>query len=996
MPSKQNPFNFGNEFTTQETQDLVQNAPIGIFTSTPEGRFISVNSALARMLGYDSPQNMISSITDIATQFYADPNDRNKLQEQIGIHGQVLNFECRFLRRDGSSFWSSTNELGIRDENGEITHYQGFITDISERKQSQEEMKESKQLLELITNNMFDMVSLTDLDGNFEFVGKSHEILGYDTDSLIGKNVMDFVHPDDLSRIKNELSDFIKLEKDGRKVEYRYKCKDNSYLWFETMGRIIKKNNSYPKKLLFSTRDITPRKLAEEKLHRNESLFRKVFEILPIGLWIADRNGRLIQGNPKGVEIWGSEPKVDQKKYGVFKARRLPSREEIAPEDWALAHTVNKGITIVDELLEIDAFDGKKKIILNYTAPVLDDQGNLEAAIIVNQDITERKRAEEALRESEKRFRSLFENSPIAYQALNETGQYIDVNKRLCELLGYTSEELIGKTFGELWSERTKHLFPKIFEDFKCSGCVSGEFEIVHKNGSILTVLLEGITQFDFKGKFVRTHCILHDITERKMAEDELFHAKEQAEAANKAKSEFLANMSHEIRTPLNGIIGMHQLLQDTSLDEEQMEYVQTAIKSSQRLNKLLTDILDLSRIEAGKLELSEGEFQPAEVMQSIEDIFKQACHKNKNTLSITLDDKIPEILIGDHTRLTQILLNLAGNAVKYTQQGEISVQACLIGQNNPEHCQVLLTIADSGKGIPEDKLDQVFETFTQANASESYYTRQYEGAGLGLPLVKRLIQLMGGNASILSQPGEGTTVYVSLPFTIPEPQQQTPAEDQKKQHALISKDRHVLLVDDEQTTQFYIQRLLEKNGYEVTLAQEGEEALAKLAQNEYDCVLMDVQMPVMDGVEATRRIRAAEDRSQKSEDSGQGEESMEHGAGSMEQRGESMEHGSVSEIGDRTSEEASQHGRGLPVAGRGLPVASPPSQPRLNTPEEAPVQDRHSRIPIIALTAYAMAGDREKFLEAGMDDYLAKPVEPDELFEVLEKSLRGAEGNKS
>ena len=420
MPSKQDPSDSGNEFTAQETQNIVQNAPIGIFTSTLEGRFLSVNPALARMLGYESPQDMIDSITDIATQFYADPDDRKKLQEQIETHGQALNFECRFLRRDGSSFWSSTNELGVRDENGEITHYQGFITDISERKQSQEENRESQQLLELITDNMFDMVSLTDLEGNFEFVGKSHEILGYARDSLPGKNVMDFVHAEDLPRIKAELNDFIRLEKDGRKVEYRYRCRDGSYLWFETVGKIIKDDISHPKKLLFSTRDITDRKLAEEKLRRSESLFRKVFEILPIGLWIADKNGKLIQGNPKGVEIWGSEPRVGQEEYGVFKARRLPSGEEIAPEDWALAHTINRGLTIVDELLEIDAFDGRKKIILNYTAPVLDDQGEVEAAIIVNQDITERKRAEEALRESEKRFRSLFENSPIAYQSLNE------------------------------------------------------------------------------------------------------------------------------------------------------------------------------------------------------------------------------------------------------------------------------------------------------------------------------------------------------------------------------------------------------------------------------------------------------------------------------------------------------------------------------------------------------------------------------------------------
>jgi len=259
----------------------------------------------------------------------------------------------------------------------------------------------------------------------------------------------------------------------------------------------------------------------------------------------------------------------------------------------------------------------------------------------------------------------------------------------------------------------------------------------------------------------------VQDITGIIEDREALRKAKEDAEAANRAKTEFLANMSHEIRTPLNGIMGMVQLIQTTAMDDEQKEYAFLAVQSVKRLSRLLSDILDLSRVEAGRMDLYRQEFNVGEVMATAMDIFSQAAIENGNILSQELDHGLPPVLVGDSTRLSQILFNLVGNAVKYTFHGRIVMRASGLSRHR-DSCRILFEVSDTGPGIPEDKLDVIFETFTQGDATASPYARQFEGAGLGLPLVKRLVRLLGGTACITSKEGEGTSVYISLPFARP------------------------------------------------------------------------------------------------------------------------------------------------------------------------------------------------------------------------------------
>lgn len=530
----------------------------------------------------------------------------------------------------------------------------------------------------------------------------------------------------------------------------------------------------------------------------------------------------------------------------------------------------------------------------------------------------------------EQRYRELLDNASDIVYTHDLEGRLITWSKAGEMITGYQQRELFQRDLAELVpAERREAVRAWIRQTAEGRGPATFELVINTKDGNpvILDVSTRSITR---DGRLVGVLGFARDITERKRSEEEAQRAREAAEAASRLKSEFLANVSHEIRTPMNGILGMTELVLETDLAKEQREFLEMVKMSADSLMDIINDILDFSKIEVGKLELDSAPLNLRHLLETVLKPLTLRAQQKELRLACEVDPRVPDGLLGDATRLRQVLMNLVGNAVKFTENGSIRVRIQTVALSRDE-AVLRFEVRDTGIGIPLEKQQIVFEAFTQADGST---TRKYGGTGLGLTITKKLVNMMGGEINVQSEAGQGSTFSFTLPF----PLAQSPLREGLEEIAFTSEmtpptslklpapprrdsaSIRVLLAEDNPANQKLVLYLLQKQGYTLEVANDGKEALAlleKAGPNGFDLVLMDIQMPLMNGFEVTRIIRQNE---------------KEFGA----------------------------------------------------------------HLPIIALTAHAMKGDLERCLQAGMDAYISKPIDREELFAIVQRLTRGRPGHSS
>ena len=654
--------------------------------------------------------------------------------------------------------------------------------------------------------------------------------------------------------------------------------------------------------------------LAKDEVENALQKYSKLYDFAPTGYFTLTNSGKVLELNLASSHLLRKErSKLINSQFGFF----------VSDDSKPVFNQFLESVFRVDtkECCEVELLLDDTTIMHVYLAGIISE--NKEQAHITILDITQLKKTKSALRESEERYRDLLNNLDVGIIVHDKEGLTTYSNPKASELMGLRMEQLMGvSTFNPLCKIIKDDLEILSVENYPIHQIINTKKPIrnfitgIKKSeySDIKWFLLNGFPVFNDNEEIAEVVISFIEITELKKLEIELTKAKEQAEAANKAKSSFLTNMSHEIRTPLNGIIGFVDLLMRTNLDENQKEYMNTVNESATILIELINDILDFSKIESGKLELNIEEINLFELSLHVIDIFKYHADLNKIDLILNIEDNVPNFVFADSIRLKQILVNLIGNALKFTKIGHVQLDiTCEIISGDEDRCHLNFSVKDTGVGIKQENQEKVFQSFIQEDSS---ITRKFGGTGLGLAISNQLLGLMNSELKLKSRYGQGSEFYFNV--ELEKSHHEIASEEQEVKNTIENKtisssdfsDKKILVVEDNRINMLLVKTLLKSilPGSTVLEASDGEKAIKMYKKEKLDLILMDIQMPHKNGYQTTAEIKHLK---------------------------------------------------------------------------------KYNNIPIIALTAGIMLGEKEKCIESGMDDYVSKPIIRCKLEEVLYKWLK-------
>ncbi len=975
------------------------------------------------------------------------PEDRERCKASYDLAVQEItnwNFTGRIITPDGSIKWINATAKPIRENNGEIV-FNGILLDITERKLVAQKYLETEKKIRAMSEAIHDALLMVDSHGTVQFWNPAAELLfGIPAEEALGVELQVLLPPvQNRDYLCNRVLTFLvneKLRTEGSAVQETVARNRNGYEIpvdlalnpFEVEGL---------RYVVATVRDISSRKEADARIQDQLMFSNALIDTIPNPIFIMDTHARYLGCNRAYESTFDVSrdaiigKQTEELEHFPRQFRTMLRGEELA----ALSEREMR-----HHELRLTFPNGQEHRLLYWCTTFNLSDGRLAGLINVMVDITAQKRTEQDLHI----LSQAVECSPISVLLLDRDGKIQYANPTFYQRLMLEQSDVAGKSYAAFLSSRNPaDVLESLRETMITGGNWQGDLISTTRYGEMIweSAWYSPIT--DAEGEVTHYAAMKEDITGRKKMEYELIEAKDAAEAATKAKSEFLARMSHEIRTPMNAIMGMTHLALQTSLDDKQLDYLKKIQSSATALLNIINDILDFSKIEAGKMQLESIEFRLEDVLDSLGGLVSFSAGEKGLELLFNLDPDVPQVLLGDPLRLNQVLINLANNAVKFTEQGEIVISTKLQQKDN-DRVTITFSVKDTGIGLSTEQQTHLFQSFSQADGST---TRKFGGTGLGLAICKRLVDLMDGDIWVESQVNQGSQFFFTAAFGYRER-----FDDRLLLPPVKMRQLPTLVVDDNSMARNILRHTLESFTFQVDTAKSGSEALDLLRQepkdNPYKLIIMDMTLPGMSGVEVTEKIKNRLQlpyapkvillTSYSGEEASQGNVSVpfdgilvkpvsrsllfntimyafgnsrgqmvtpsEFSQGNLLQLARERlagAHALLVEDNDINQEIAveliEQAGLRVDVASNGLEAVRAAMDTDydiilmdIQMPEmdglEATEKIRRLEKPwgrdvaILAMTAHALVGDREKSLESGMNAHIVKPIDPDELYEAL------------